>query len=61
MVLSLGGIGFATLEVDIHRQVVDLFDLPVTACLSLVQMVFTFIVMTLYTHLQANLLTFFSQ
>jgi thiamine transport system permease protein len=55
VVLILGGIGFATLEVEIYRQAVDLFNLPIAAFLSLVQMVFTFIVMALYTRLQANL------
>jgi len=55
VVLILGGIGFATLEVEIYRQAVDLFNLPVAAFLSLVQMALTFIVMVVYTRLQARL------
>lgn len=55
VVLILGGIGFATLEVEIYRQAVDLFNLPIAAFLSLVQMAFTFIIMAFYTRLQANL------
>ncbi len=55
VVLILGGIGFATLEVEIYQQAVNLFNLPVAAFLSLVQMTLTFIVMAFYTRLQANL------
>ncbi len=55
VVLILGGIGFATLEVEIYRQAVNLFNLPVAAFLSLVQMTLTFIVMAFYTRLQARL------
>ncbi len=55
VVLILGGIGFATLEVEIYRQAVNLFNLPVAAFLSLVQMALTFIVMAFYTWLQARL------
>jgi thiamine transport system permease protein len=52
VILILGGPRFATLEVEIYRQTVNLFDLPVAAALSLVQMVFTFGLMWAYTHLQ---------
>lgn len=55
VVLILGGIGFATLEVEIYRQAVNLFNLPVAALLSLVQMGLTFVVMAFYTRLQARL------
>ena len=55
VVLILGGVGFATLEVEIYRQAVNLFNLPVAAFLSLVQMALTFIVMAFYTRLQARL------
>lgn len=55
VVLILGGIGFATLEVEIYRQAVNLFNLPVAALLSLVQMALTFVVMAFYTRLQARL------
>src|SRR6185503_18213394 len=37
VVLILGGPRFATIEVEIYRQAVNLFNLPVAAALSLVQ------------------------
>ena len=54
VVLILGGLRFATLEVEIYRQAVSLFNLPLAAFLSLVQMVLTFVVMVVYTRLQAK-------
>ena len=54
VVLILGGLQFATLEVEIYRQAVSLFNLPVAAFLSLVQMAFTFVVMFFYTRTQAR-------
>jgi thiamine transport system permease protein len=54
VVLILGGLRFATLEVEIYRQAVSLFNLPVAAVLALVQMLFTFAVMAVYTRLQAR-------
>jgi thiamine transport system permease protein len=54
VILILGGLRFATLEVEIYRQAVTLFNLPVAALLSLVQMLFTFTVMSIYTRLQAR-------
>ncbi|MCE7989367.1 MAG: iron ABC transporter permease [Caldilinea sp. CFX5] len=54
VILILGGLGFATLEVEIYRQAVNLFNLPVAAFLSLVQMALTFLVMAFYTRLQAR-------
>ncbi len=57
VILILGGLQFATLEVEIYRQAVNLFNLPVAAFLSLVQMVLTFAVMAVYTRLQARLST----
>jgi thiamine transport system permease protein len=39
VVLILGGFQFATLEVEIYRQAVDLFDLPLAAALAVVQLV----------------------
>lgn len=38
IVLILGGYRYATLEVEIYRQAVDLFDLPLAASLAIVQM-----------------------
>ncbi len=54
VVLILGGLRFATLEVAIYRQAVSLFNLPVAAFLSLVQMAITFTVMAVYTRIQAR-------
>ncbi len=54
MILILGGLRFATLEVEIYRQAVNLFNLPVAAFLALLQMAVTFGVMTVYTRTQAR-------
>jgi thiamine transport system permease protein len=54
VVLILGGPRFATVEVEIYRQAVHLFNLPLAAALSLVQIVFIFIFMVIYTRLQAR-------
>ena len=54
VILILGGLRFATLEVEIYRQAVNLFNLPVAAFLSLVQMAITFAVMAVYTRMQAR-------
>ena len=55
VVLILGGARLATLEVEVYRQTVNLFNLPVAAVLSLVQLVCTFALMVVYTRLQARL------
>ena len=39
VVLILGGVLFATLEVEIYRQAIVLFDLPLAAALAVVQLV----------------------
>jgi thiamine transport system permease protein len=54
VVLILGGARLATLEVEIYRQTVNLFDLPLAAVLSLVQLVCTSGLMLAYTRLQAR-------
>ncbi|MEZ4659820.1 MAG: iron ABC transporter permease [Caldilineaceae bacterium] len=54
VVLILGGLHFATLEVEIYRQAVNLFNLPTAAFLSLFQMLFTFAIMFVYTRIQAR-------
>jgi len=54
VVLILGGPHFATLEVEIYRQAVNLFRLPVAAALSLAQIATTFLVMSVYTRAQAS-------
>jgi thiamine transport system permease protein len=55
VILILGGPRFATLEVEIYRQAVNLFNLPVAAALSLWQIAFTFVLMWFYTRSQARL------
>jgi len=52
VILILGGPRFATVEVEIYRQAVHLFNLPMAAALSLIQIVFTFDLMWIYTWLQ---------
>ena len=49
VVLILGGPRLATVEVEIYRQAVHLFNLPMAAVLSIVQISFTFALMGLYT------------
>jgi thiamine transport system permease protein len=53
VVLILGGSQFATLEVEIYRQTVNLFNLPMAAALSIVQVVCTLALTAIYTRLQA--------
>ncbi|MBL8154641.1 MAG: iron ABC transporter permease [Anaerolineae bacterium] len=55
VVLVLGGPRFATLEVEIYRQAVNLFNLPVAAALSLVQIAVMFAMMVVYTRLQRRI------
>lgn len=55
VILILGGPRYATLEVEIYRQTVHYFNLPLAALLSLVQLCFTVSVMVFYTRLQARL------
>lgn len=54
VVLILGGLRFATVEVEIYRQAVHLFNLPMAAALSLVQIAFMSVLMVIYTRLQAQ-------
>jgi thiamine transport system permease protein len=54
VIVVLGGPRFATLEVEIYRQAINLFNLPVAAALSLWQILFTFILMAFYTRTQAR-------
>ena len=53
VVLLLGGLRFATLEVEIYRQAVSLFNLPVAAVMAVIQLGMTFAMMALYTRYQA--------
>ena len=51
VVLVLGGPLFSTLEVEIYYQTISLFNLPLAATLSLLQIGFTLILTILYTRL----------
>jgi len=54
VVLLLGGPRFATVEVEIYYQTVSFLNLPMAAALSLVQILFTTVLIWLYTRLQAR-------
>ncbi len=54
VILILGGPRFATLEVEIYRQAITLFQLPEAAAISLAQIALTFVVMAIYTRVQAR-------
>ncbi len=54
VILILGGTRLATLEVEIYRETANLFNLPLAAVLSIVQVAFTFVVMVIYTRIQAQ-------
>jgi len=49
IILILGGPSFSTLEAEIYRQAAHLFNLPLASFLSLVQILFTFSLMWVYT------------
>jgi len=55
VILILGGPTFATLEVEIYRQTISFFDLPIAATLSLAQMVTMFALMAVYTRFQGQI------
>ncbi len=52
VVLLLGGYRYATLEVEIYRQAVHLFNLPVAAALSAIQLIATWTVLRAQAHFQ---------
>ena len=54
VILILGGPSLATVEVEIYRQAVQLFNLPLAAALSLVQILFTFGLMAIYTRYESK-------
>ncbi len=54
VILILGGPRYATIEVEIYRQAINLFNLPVAAALALIQIAFTFALMWFYTRSQAR-------
>ncbi|NOX34917.1 MAG: iron ABC transporter permease [Deltaproteobacteria bacterium] len=49
IILILGGPSFSTIEVEIYRQAAHLFNLPLASFLSLIQILFTFALMWIYT------------
>jgi thiamine transport system permease protein len=51
-VLILGGPRFATVEVEIYRQAVEIFNLPVAAALALLQIGISLVLTWAYTRLQ---------
>ena len=55
VILILGGIRFATLEVQIYYQAVSMFNLPLAAALSLLQIVSMLALMIVYTSTQKKL------
>ena len=54
VILVLGGPRYATLETEVYRQTVFLFNLPVAAVLALLQMAFTLLLTLLYARLSAR-------
>ncbi len=61
VVLILGGPGCATIEVEIYRQSVQLFNLPMAAALSLIQICINFLLMWLHARLgETSRVSFFS-
>lgn len=59
IVLILGGPGYATIEVEIYRQTIQLFNLPMAALLSLVQIIMNFFLMWLHARLSSRATTGF--
>jgi thiamine transport system permease protein len=51
VVLLLGGTRFSTLEVEIYKQAISFFNLPLAAVLSFIQLLFTLAFSFLYTRL----------
>ncbi len=54
VMLILGGIRFATIEVEIYRQANSLLNLQIAAALSIFQLALMFALMLVYTRLQAQ-------
>lgn len=55
VILVLGGPRFATLEVEIYYQTVSLFNLPLAATLSILQILFTLALTVVYSRLTEHL------
>ncbi|MBK8025705.1 MAG: iron ABC transporter permease [Chloroflexi bacterium] len=56
VVLILGGPRFATLEVEIYRQATSLFNLPLAAALSMIQMAVIYLLMLIYAGIQRQVI-----
>jgi len=54
VILILGGPGNSTIEVEIYRQSIQLFNLPMAATLSLIQICINFFLMWLHARLGKN-------
>ncbi len=62
VILLLGGPGYATLEVEIYRQAIQLFNLPMAAALSLIQIFANLILMWLHARIsRKSKVTFYSE
>ena len=59
VVLILGGPGYSTIEVEIYRQAIHLFNLPMAAMLSLIQIGINFMLMFVYARLDRTTKTGF--
>jgi thiamine transport system permease protein len=57
VILVLGGPRFSTLEVEIYTQTVSLFNLPLAAALSVIQLLCTLLLTLIYNRLSARLAT----
>ena len=55
VILLLGGPRFATLEIEIYYQTIGLFNLPLAAALSVIQMACTLAMTVIYSRLSAHL------
>ena len=55
VVLVLGGSKFATIEVSIYELTTKLFQLPLAGALAIVQLIFTYLFLLLYTKLQERM------
>jgi thiamine transport system permease protein len=55
VILILGGPKFATLEVEIYYQTISLFNLPLAAVLSIIQLFSTLVMTIIYTRLNRKL------
>ena len=54
VILLLGGPGFSTLEVEIYKQAVSFFNMPLAALLSLIQLLCTLAFSILYSRIMTR-------